>query len=57
LAAKNAKTVASTGDKKVKEKEKKEEEAPFVNTTPPGEKKGEIELDLFENIPTLFRSL
>ncbi|KAJ6465158.1 tRNA synthetases class I-domain-containing protein [Mycena vitilis] len=40
LAAKNAKTVASTGgDKKVKEKEKKEVEAPFVNTTPPGEKK------------------
>ncbi|KAJ7863189.1 hypothetical protein B0H13DRAFT_2254165 [Mycena leptocephala] len=33
LAAKNAKTVASTGDKK------KEEEAPFVNTTPPERRK------------------
>ncbi|KAJ7147637.1 tRNA synthetases class I-domain-containing protein [Mycena crocata] len=40
LAAKNAKTVASAGaDKKVKEKEKKDVEPPFVNTTPKGEKK------------------
>lgn len=46
MAAKNAKTVATPGDKKVKEKEKKDVEPPFVNTTPPGEKKGEIGLDL-----------
>ncbi|KAJ7498074.1 tRNA synthetases class I-domain-containing protein [Mycena galericulata] len=40
LAAKNAKTVATPGtDKKVKEKEKKDVEPPFVNTTPMGEKK------------------
>jgi len=45
LAAKTAKVGAATpaGDKKVKvEKEKKEAEAVFVNTTPPGEKKGEL---------------
>ncbi|KAI0338116.1 hypothetical protein BDW22DRAFT_1338444 [Trametopsis cervina] len=42
LAAKATKVVASTpaGEKKVKaEKKKEEEEAPFVNTTPKGEKK------------------
>ncbi|KAI0051297.1 hypothetical protein FA95DRAFT_1554638 [Auriscalpium vulgare] len=42
LAAKAAKVTSSTpaGEKKAKaEKEKKEEEAPFVNTTPKGEKK------------------
>ena len=41
-AVKNAATAAvGSGEKKVKaEKEKKEEEAPFVNTTPKGEKKG-----------------
>ncbi|KAH8105479.1 tRNA synthetases class I-domain-containing protein [Cristinia sonorae] len=42
LAAKALKTAAATpaGEKKVKaQKEKKEEEAPFVNTTPKGEKK------------------
>lgn len=46
FAAKNVKTVATPGDKKVKEKEKKDVEPPFVNTTPKGEKKGEIRLDL-----------
>ncbi|KAJ7803219.1 tRNA synthetases class I-domain-containing protein [Mycena olivaceomarginata] len=39
LAAKTAKNVPNAGDKKVKEKEKKEVEAPFVNKTPMGEKK------------------
>ncbi|PCH34745.1 hypothetical protein WOLCODRAFT_79194 [Wolfiporia cocos MD-104 SS10] len=42
LAAKVAKVAAATpaGEKKVRaEKEKKEEEAPFVNTTPKGDKK------------------
>ncbi|KAJ7714328.1 tRNA synthetases class I-domain-containing protein [Mycena olivaceomarginata] len=39
LAAKTAKNVPNAGDKKVKEKEKKEVEAPFVNKTPKGEKK------------------
>ncbi|KAK7031713.1 tRNA synthetases class I-domain-containing protein [Favolaschia claudopus] len=38
LAAKTAK-VAGTGEKKVKEKEKKDVEPPFVNKTPMGEKK------------------
>jgi valyl-tRNA synthetase len=44
LAAKTAKVAANTniGEKKVKvEKEKKQAETAFVNTTPPGEKKGE----------------
>lgn len=44
LAAKVAKVAASTpaAEKKAKaEKKKEEEEAPFVNTTPKGEKKGE----------------
>lgn len=43
LAAKAVKgPAAPAGEKKAKiEKEKKEEEAPFVNTTPKGEKKGE----------------
>ena len=44
LAAKTAKVTANTnvGEKKAKaEKEKKQVEAAFVNTTPPGEKKGE----------------
>ena len=44
LAAKTAKVTANTnvGEKKTKgEKEKKQAEAAFVNTTPPGEKKGE----------------
>jgi hypothetical protein len=45
LAAKTAKNVPNAGDKKVKEKEKKEVEAPFVNKTPMGEKKGEIGRD------------
>lgn len=42
LAAKSIKNVAKpASEKKVKvEKEKKVEEAPFVNTTPKGEKKG-----------------
>jgi len=43
LAAKAAKVPAPTptGEKKAKvEKEKKEEDAPFVNITPKGEKKG-----------------
>lgn len=43
LAAKVAKVAATTpaGEKKAKaEKEKKEEEAPFVNNTPKGQKKG-----------------
>jgi valyl-tRNA synthetase len=43
LAAKALKTttVTSTGEKKAKvEKEKKEDEAPFVDNTPKGEKKG-----------------
>jgi len=43
LAAKAAKvpTAAPMGEKKAKvEKEKKEEDAPFVNITPKGEKKG-----------------
>ncbi|KAF9650388.1 hypothetical protein BDM02DRAFT_3185428 [Thelephora ganbajun] len=42
LAAKTAKVTANTnaGEKKAKaEKEKKQAETPFVNTTPPGEKK------------------
>ncbi|KAJ6485548.1 tRNA synthetases class I-domain-containing protein [Mycena sanguinolenta] len=40
LATKNAKnSAAGAGEKKVKEKEKKDVEAPFVNTTPMGEKK------------------
>ena len=49
LAAKTVKVTANTnaGDKKAKaEKEKKQAEAVFVNTTPPGEKKGER-----QNIP------
>lgn len=44
LAAKTSKVAAATpaGEKKVKvEKEKKEEEPAFVNTTPKGEKKGD----------------
>lgn len=43
LAAKTAKVTTNTnaGEKKAKaEKEKKQVEAVFVNTTPPGEKKG-----------------
>ena len=43
LAAKAAKggVKGPAGDKKQKEKkEKKDEEKPFVNTTPPGQKKG-----------------
>jgi valyl-tRNA synthetase len=44
LAAKAAKAVASipAGEKKAKEKVAKEEVAPFVNTTPKGQKKGEF---------------
>jgi valyl-tRNA synthetase len=44
LAAKAGKVTANTtaGDRKAKaEKEKKQAEDAFVNTTPPGEKKGE----------------
>ena len=47
LAAKAAKAVATTtpaGEKKVKEKAAKDEVAPFVNTTPKGQKKGEFVL-------------
>lgn len=43
LAAKSAKVLASpaSGEKKAKaENEKKEEETPYVNTTPKGQKKG-----------------
>jgi valyl-tRNA synthetase len=42
LAAKSAKTQSTpAGEKRTKvEKEKKAEDAPFVNTTPKGEKKG-----------------
>jgi valyl-tRNA synthetase len=46
LAAKTAKIAAGTnvGEKKAKaEKEKKGTEAAFVNTTPPGEKKGALQ--------------
>lgn len=44
LAAKTAKVTATTNvaEKKAKaEKEKKQADTAFVNTTPPGEKKGE----------------
>ena len=44
LAAKTAKVTANTtvGEKKAKAEKEKQAEAAFVNTTPPGEKKGEF---------------
>ena len=41
-ALKNAVTPAASTKKVKAEKEKKEEEAPFVNDTPPGQKKGAL---------------
>ena len=40
-AAKAAAAAPAGGEKKAKKEKAKEEEAPFVNTTPAGEKKGE----------------
>lgn len=46
-AAKAAKAAATApaGEKKAKKEKGKEEEAPFVNTTPKGEKKGRCALN------------
>ncbi|KAJ6621454.1 tRNA synthetases class I-domain-containing protein [Mycena sp. CBHHK59/15] len=45
VSSQTAKIVASTGDKKVKEKEKKDVDPPFVNTTPKGRRKARMRID------------
>jgi valyl-tRNA synthetase len=50
MAAKAAKTISvPVGEKKVKGEKEKEANAPFINNTPKGEKKGKFAFTLYGN--------